>query len=152
MKFRFEYRTSDNVLHRGEIAAPDRESAFARLKEQGIRPARLEDAPGLGNKIFGKGKRWLAIALLAILVLVFGALALVRGKSAAFVPSERYLELERAAQEILARATNAPERASADLKGLFREKYPALPDRPRERAEAQALYGRIALEIETLDD
>ena len=64
MKFNYEYRTSDNVRHTGVIAASDREAAFAALKAQGIRPGCLAEAPGFFNKLFGKGKRWLAIGVL----------------------------------------------------------------------------------------
>ena len=65
MKFLYEYRTKDNVRHEGEIAAPDREAAFALLKAQGIRPGSMTEAPGFFNKLFGKGKRWLAIGVLS---------------------------------------------------------------------------------------
>ena len=64
MKFNYEYRTSDNVRHTGVIAASNREAAFAALKSQGIRPGCLAEAPGFFNKLFGKGKRWLAIGVL----------------------------------------------------------------------------------------
>ena len=57
MKFIYQYRTSDNEVKRGEIVAPDREAAFQLLRAQGIKPARLEEAPGVFNKLFGKGKR-----------------------------------------------------------------------------------------------
>ena len=73
MKFLYEYRTSDNVRHSGVIAAPDREAAFAALKEKGIRPGSVIEAPGLFNKIFGKGKRWMAIGVLCVLCLVLCA-------------------------------------------------------------------------------
>lgn len=70
MKFRFEYRTSDNVRHTDVIVASDREAAFTALKARGIRPGRLEEAPGFFNKLFGKGKRWLAISVLGVLCVV----------------------------------------------------------------------------------
>ncbi len=70
MKFVYQYRTADNVLKRGEIAAPDREAAFQSLKAQGIRPARLDEAPGFFNKLFGKGKRWIAIAVLTLIAAI----------------------------------------------------------------------------------
>ena len=73
MKFLYEFRTSDNVRHSGVIAAPDREAAFAALKEKGIRPGSVIEAPGLFNKIFGKGKRWMAIGVLCGLCLVLCA-------------------------------------------------------------------------------
>ncbi len=65
MKFVYQYRTSANEVKRGEIAAVDREAAFQTLKSQGIKPAKLEESPGLFNKLFGKGKRWIAIVALA---------------------------------------------------------------------------------------
>lgn len=76
MKFVYEYRTSDNVRHAGVVVAFDRDAAFAALKSQGIRPSSLRDAPGLANKLFGKGKRWLAIVLLAVVCVSVGTLYL----------------------------------------------------------------------------
>lgn len=67
MKFVYEYRTSDNAKHSGEISASSRDVAFAALKAKGIRPSSVVEAPGLFNKLFGKGKRWLAIVVLAVL-------------------------------------------------------------------------------------
>ena len=74
MKFNYEYRTSDNVKHTGVIAASDREAAYAALKQRGIRPGFLAEAPGFFNKLFGKGKRWLAIGVLSA---VCGVLAVI---------------------------------------------------------------------------
>lgn len=69
MKFVYEYRTSDNVPHRGTIAASTKEAAYDTLKAQGIKPGKVWEAPGVFNKVFGKGKRWIAIiVLLAALV------------------------------------------------------------------------------------
>lgn len=64
MRFVYQYRTRDNALHCGEIVASDREAAFQSLKAIGIKPAKLEDAPGILNQIVGKGKRWIAIGVL----------------------------------------------------------------------------------------
>lgn len=64
MKFVYEYRTSDNVPHRGTIAASTKEAAYDTLKARGIKPGKVWEAPGLLNKIFGKGKRWIAIGVL----------------------------------------------------------------------------------------
>jgi len=66
VKFLYEYRTSDNVSHRGVVCASDRDAAFAVLKSQGIRASRMSEAPGFLNKFVGKGKRWTAIGILAI--------------------------------------------------------------------------------------
>ena len=73
MKFTYEYRTSDNVRHTGVISASDREAAFAALKAQGIRPGSVREAAGFFNKFIGKGKRWTAIAILAVLAATFAA-------------------------------------------------------------------------------
>ena len=70
MKFLYEYRTPDNAKHNGVICASDRDAAYAELKKQGIKPSRLNEAPGFFNKLFGKGKRWLAIGVLSALVIV----------------------------------------------------------------------------------
>lgn len=73
MKFDFQYRTSDNALHVGQVAASTREEAFRLLKERGIKPAKLIAAPGFFNTVLGKGKRWIAIGFLS----VFGAIGWV---------------------------------------------------------------------------
>ena len=80
MKFNYEYRTSDNKLHAGSVRAATREDAFSALKARGINPARVTEAPGFFNKLFGKGKRWIAICVLALaLVLALAALSMRRG-------------------------------------------------------------------------
>lgn len=66
MRFDYQYRTSENELRCGSLRAPNRDAAFAALKAQGIRPSRVEESPGFFNKLFGKGKRWMAIAVLAL--------------------------------------------------------------------------------------
>lgn len=80
MKFNYEYRTSDNKLHGGVVSAVSREDAFSALKARGINPARVTEAPGFFNKLFGKGKRWIAIGVLALaLAVALAALAIRRG-------------------------------------------------------------------------
>ena len=85
MRFIYEYRTHENVVRRGEIAASDREAAFRALKERGIRPGWLGEAPGFFNKLFGKGKRWIAIGVLCVLCLVLGVVT-VRTKQESRIP------------------------------------------------------------------
>lgn len=82
MKFLYEYRTKDNVRHEGVISAASRDAAFAALKAQGIRPGSVKEAPGLFNKLFGKGKRWIAIALLAIVAVISTTLVLFQPEAA----------------------------------------------------------------------
>ena len=66
MKFLYTYRTPDNKQHRGEIAAATKEAAYAALRAQGIKAGHVDEAPGVFNKLFGKGKRWMAIAVLVV--------------------------------------------------------------------------------------
>ena len=87
MKFLYEYRTPDNAKHNGVIRASDREAAYAALKKQGIKPSRFSEAPGLFNKLFGKGKRWIAISVLGALCLVLGAVAMIFHKENAALNS-----------------------------------------------------------------
>ena len=75
MKFSYQYRTPDNVSHRDVIVAKSREDAYAKLKAQGIKPGHVDEAPGFFNKLFGKGKRWIAIGVLGAGCLVLGAVA-----------------------------------------------------------------------------
>lgn len=66
MKFICEYRTRDNVLCSKTVKASSREAAYEALKADGIRPARLYDAPGVFNKLWGRGKRWIVICVLLL--------------------------------------------------------------------------------------
>ena len=79
MKFLYEYRTPDNEKHSGTINAADREAAYAALKREGIKPCRFSEAPGIFNKVFGKGKRWMVIGVLGALCLVLGAVVYTQG-------------------------------------------------------------------------
>ena len=89
MKFLYEYRTSDNASHKGVVAAANRDAAFAALKAQGIKPSRLAEAPGFFNHLFGKGKRWIAIAVLAALCVT---LATVVGRGVLTAPQPSSVE------------------------------------------------------------
>lgn len=66
MKFSYEYRSRDNVKHRGDIDAANREAVYSILRAKGIKPSLVVEAPGFFNKLLGKGKRWIAIAILAV--------------------------------------------------------------------------------------
>lgn len=70
MKFNYQYRTSANELRSGVIDATARDEAYRLLRERGVRPSRVDEAPGLFNKLFGKGKRWMAIVVLSVVVLI----------------------------------------------------------------------------------
>ena len=76
MKFLYTYRTPDNKQHRSEITAPTKEAAYAALRAQGIKAGHIDEAPGFFNKLFGKGKRWIAIAVLALIAIAATVAAL----------------------------------------------------------------------------
>lgn len=115
MRFVYQYRTSDNVPHAGEIDAASREAAFAALKAQGIRPGRLDEAPGFFNKLFGKGKRWMAIALLSLLALGL-AFAVYRGR----IEAERKVNGELDRQQLLGDSQIIIRGITSDWMGVFR--------------------------------
>ena len=70
MRFVYKYRTSDNVEHDGEVTAVDREAAYRAIRAQGRKPGQLKEADGFFNHLLGKGKRWMAIVVLSVGVVV----------------------------------------------------------------------------------
>ena len=52
----------------GEISAPTKDAVFQALREKGIRPSKVYEAPGFFNKLLGKYKRWIVIALLLVVI------------------------------------------------------------------------------------
>lgn len=88
MKFNYQYRTSDNKPHRGVVCASSKEEAYQLLKSKGIKPGRVEEAPGFFNKLFGKGKRWLAIALLSVVAVASTAIAFMGSEAPAVDETE----------------------------------------------------------------
>lgn len=88
MKFLYTYRTPDNRQHRDTICAASREAAYAALRSRGIKAGHVDEAPGFFNKLFGKGKRWIAIGLLAIVTIVAIVLAFAYKQEAESAPVE----------------------------------------------------------------
>ncbi len=87
MKFTYGYKTSKNETCSGIIDAPSRDAVYQRLKEQGIRPFKVELAPGFFNSLAAFGKR--TYALLAVVVaLVVATVAILRNPTEVPVPSE----------------------------------------------------------------
>ena len=86
MKFLYEYQDKANKRHSGTLNAATRADAYAALKAQGIKPIHCDEAPGFFNLLFGKGKRWLAIVLLAIACVTL-AITVGRGVLTAPQPS-----------------------------------------------------------------
>ena len=81
MKFVYSYNTRQNERRAGlVISARNRDAAYAELNKQGIRPFRLEPAPGFWNRISGLGWRWFIIAVLVLVVGILVAVALTQHK------------------------------------------------------------------------
>ena len=74
MRFLYEYKTRENERRSGEITASSRSAVYTELKKQGIKPYKVELAPGFGNWIQSLGKRTGVIAVLAIGVVGLGYL------------------------------------------------------------------------------
>lgn len=70
MKYAYKFRSSDNICHEGVISASSRDAAYDLLKARGLKPFGVIEAPGLANKLFGKGKRWIAIFVLAVITVI----------------------------------------------------------------------------------
>ena len=175
MKFIYQYRTPDNVQHEGTICAATKDAAYDQLRARGVRPGRMVEAPGLFNKLFGKGKRWIAIGALGGTCLALGFFIFVafadfredsalgalhsaiasrlasRDVPAPYRPSAEFLALRADVESLLADATNDVWAAREAVKELFRERYPKLPRNPREREEAQALYGRVTFRLDDME-
>lgn len=99
MKFLYQYRTPDNLQHEASVSAASRDEAYRLLKAKGVKPSRLEEAPGFLNKLFGKGKRWIAILALGVLCLVLGAAVFLGGgQESAPLPTKPVVRMPR--QEI----------------------------------------------------
>ena len=70
MRFLYEYKTSENQRRSGEIAAPSRSAVYVQLKKQGIKPYKVDLAPGFGNWLLSLGKRTYAIVVLCLVCIV----------------------------------------------------------------------------------
>ena len=73
-EWQYSYRSSENRLLDGQVRARSRDAAFAALKAQGVKPIRVELAPGLVNWVRSLGCRWLAILVLVGLIVVLVAI------------------------------------------------------------------------------
>lgn len=85
MKFIFAYNTNANERREGEISASSREEVFRKLKADGIRPFRVDLAPGLLNRLQSIGWRWFAIVVLLVVAAVAVSFALHVKREAAEV-------------------------------------------------------------------
>ena len=81
MKFIYSYTTHQNERREGlTISAPNRDAAYSELNKRGIRPFKLQPAPGMWNKLSAIGGRGLAIIILAAALGLFMAIALTQHK------------------------------------------------------------------------
>lgn len=71
MKFRYEYRTRDNILHEDVIVAKSRDAVFSKLVRLGVKPSRVWQLPDPMHRL--KVVAWSALALF---VLTFGGVVL----------------------------------------------------------------------------
>lgn len=77
MKFTYGYKNKDNEMCEGEICAPSRDAVYRELRQHGIKPFKVDLAPGFGNWLASLGKRTYAIIVLAVLCV---ALAVTVGR------------------------------------------------------------------------
>ena len=137
MKFNYEYRTSDNKLHGGVVRAASRDDAFAVLKARGIRPGRVTEASGVFNKLFGKGKRWIAIVALAV-ALVVAVIFLLRQP-----PAQTFLPFDYDADSAMLEQFVAMGHKAEDIKE-FLEARRRLNEEYRSRIETQVKDGTMS--------
>lgn len=83
MKFIYGYKTKANEMREGEIFAPSRDAVYSELRKQGIKPFKVDLAPGFGNWLASLGKRVYAIIALSVVCV---ALAVVVGRVAFNAP------------------------------------------------------------------
>lgn len=135
MKFIYKYRTRENKPREGVINAPTRDAVFVSLKAKGIRPCYVAEAPGLFNKLFGRGKRWMAIFILAVVAVVSSGLVLV-GMDASAEPTAEMRSQVYGDPELL------QECMTLDWANVF--------DNPADRFLAR--YAQPGLEVRVLDE
>lgn len=146
MKFVYGYRTRDNETRAGVVSASSRDAAYAELKRRGVRPFRVELAPGLLNRVRSLGKRTLALGVLAVVA-----------ASAVFVAYDR-MAAARAADPTAPRPRHQiygdPARMEELMRTDFAEVFAHAGDRllaryaqPGQLVKASAPHGRLADEL-----
>lgn len=76
MKFVYGYKTKGNETREGVISASSRDEAFRELKKKGVKPFRVDLAPGFANRLCSIGKRTYAILVLCVLCLALVAVVI----------------------------------------------------------------------------
>lgn len=153
MKFKYSYKTSDNITHEDVVEAASRPDAYAVLKKAGRRPIKVEPVPGEVAR--QRLRRIMFYAAVAIVLFSMGATGWVMSRPKP--PSQNYIALAERAEAISAKALEAVagspvgaskvlDEAQRELKDLFRKEYPRLvDDSEATRLKAQALYGKIMM-------
>ena len=114
MKFDYTYRTHENELKFGSLAASSREDAFRKLKGRGINPSRVVRAPGVVNYLASFGKRGWGLILLAALC---AALAVIVARR----PRPRVQPTE-AQEDVLCRDLKARGLSQDEIDGYLKER------------------------------
>lgn len=78
--FVYCWKTPDNARHEGEIEAPDREVAFARLRERGIRAIKVEPKGWKTGQGYRGVRRRVAVTATLVASLLAGGVAYWLGK------------------------------------------------------------------------
>ena len=147
-KFEYEWQGSDRARKRGEIEAPDRETAFALLRERGIRAIRVEPKGWERGKGY-RGMRSCAVAAIAAAAALTGGVAAVLAwrmlSSAALDGEGRQIAVEyggrtasRAEQVVVAERRVAKARPRRYLPDwpILRERLDTIFAHPSERVLA----------------
>lgn len=65
----YSYKTPDGVRHEGCIRSVSRDGVYDALRRQGIKPIKVELAPGRVNRLLSLGMRGWSVVLLILLVM-----------------------------------------------------------------------------------
>ena len=82
MKFSYGYKTKANETRYGVVSASSRDAVYLELRKHGIKPFKVELAPGFVNRIAALGKRTLITTVLVLVALVSLFFALRAQRSA----------------------------------------------------------------------
>lgn len=89
MKFTYAYRSKDGVRFEDVVCAPSRDTAYSILRAKGIKPIRVDLAPGFFNRLLSYGKRTWVIVILSVALLI-AISYLVRQDDSNFCPMPRH--------------------------------------------------------------
>lgn len=117
MKFIFGYKTRDNEIREGVISAPSRDAVYQLLKKEGIRPFRVELAPGIWNRFLSLGKRTYAIVVLVVILISCAAIICLQFRTLEQFEQSSVSSLPR--HQIYGDPALMEELERTDYKGVF---------------------------------